>query len=59
MSFETKAVAVVAQLLRNIDNSNPDVGMGWSDAHLVDQAAQLLQLTPAEFDRAQALRIIK
>ncbi|OWZ90415.1 hypothetical protein B9J07_27910 [Sinorhizobium sp. LM21] len=44
------AVYHLAVALRDYDNCNPDVGMGWPDRHFIDQAAKQLGLTAADFD---------
>ena len=59
MTFETHAVTIVARLLRNLDNAYPDVGMGYSNSHWVERAAQLLKLQPSQYDAAQALKDMK
>lgn len=55
MDLETRAVLVVARLLRALDDANPDVGMGPSDNHFIDRAATELELRLVDFDRVAIL----
>lgn len=57
MSKQVSNVVAVAQLasaLKQLDDANPDVGMGPSLGYFIDQAARKLQLTPADYDRNHA-----
>lgn len=59
MSFQTRSVIVVATLLRQLDNANPDVGMGYGDNFFIDRAAERLELTDHDFNRATVQAALK
>ncbi|MFA9261855.1 MAG: hypothetical protein ACEQSB_00645 [Undibacterium sp.] len=51
------AVMVVARLLRSLNDANPDVGMGYSNAHFVDEAIKLLDVSGYDFGDAAAKKV--
>lgn len=46
--MKTKAIEVVAGLLVRIDDISPEVGMGYSKSHFIEEAKRLLKESPTD-----------
>ncbi|OCP21947.1 MULTISPECIES: hypothetical protein [unclassified Ensifer] len=53
------AVFRLALALKRYDDSNPDVGMGSSLNHFIDQAGRELRLEPSDYDAKHVFDLMR